>query len=258
MTKEKSKNASIRHRKEEPGNPRGTVRGEIQVPGRKTGKRGRKSNRARNSDQRSPRHSDGHVSQKQRSPDQLGSRNNSKPSGHSGLDVGNLRDQIKSTNAVDLLQLLAQQEKLLPRNILIRKDKESYILFNLYTIRPWQDAYEIYKNNEFVDYCINKKIAAAWCIADHYQAVNLSLKLRRLNNEYNRITNRINTEFNRVTANQDLQELLEARLSRDKSRKKDIQAELDILIDQAKYIQNKGFNNETSRTHTSATGKKRR
>lgn len=62
----------------------------------------------------------------------------------------------------------------------------------------------------------------------------------------------------RATDSEDLRELLDARISREKSRKQDIQAQLDILIDKAKYIQNKGFNNETSRTNTSATSKKRR
>lgn len=253
-------NANIRHRKEKPRNSRGTVRGEIQVSGRKTRNPRRKNDSTRHSDQRNPRHNHEHGSQKQRSLDQLGSRTDSKSGGNSGLVASELRDQIKSKSpqGVDLLQLLAEQEKQLPRNILMRKDNDSYILFGLYTITPWLGAYQVYKNKQLIDYFANKKIAAAWCIADHYLAINLCLLLTQRNNEYNRIINRINQELSRISADPVMQDIIDARLSREKIRKKDIQLQLDILIERAKYIQNKGFNNETSRTNTSATGKKRR
>ena len=251
-------NANIRHRKEKPRNSRRTLRGEVQVSGGKTRNIRRKDDSTKHSNQRNPRHNHEHGKQKQRSPDQLGSGHNSKSTRNGGLVTSKLCDQIKSTHAVDLLQLLAEQEKQVPRSILMRKDSDSYILFKLYRISPWLGAYQFYKNNELIDYCANKKIAAAWCIADHYNMINLSLQLRQRNNEYNRIINRINQEFVRASTDPVLQDLIEARLSREKARQKDIQLQLNILIDQAKYIQNKGFNNETSRISTSTIGKKRR
>ena len=235
------------HRKEKPRNSRGTVRGEIQVPGRKTGKRGPKGNTDRNRDQRSPRHDAKNGRQAHGSDHIVGHRNNRIPAGQPGLDDNHLRDQIIIDRVESTLDRIARQVFANPNSILPVND--GYQAFGRYTIVKQAQYFEVYRGATLAACPSTARLALAWCIADKLGKFTLTQEITLFDQEIERRTDEIRyfRHMIETTTDNERRYVLEDRLQHSHTRLKWLQEHLDKCVNLAKYWQQKGFKDETAR-----------
>jgi len=253
--KPKQHGNNVRHRKKEPGISRGTVRGKVQVSGRKTGHRGKQSNHAGNSDQRNPRHDPKHDPAPDRSDHSLGDSNHRITGSHHNLVGNQLRSKINQ--AQNLLESLARQH-LIGRNNIFQVD-DSIRAFGCYTIVKTANSYNIYRGSTLAFSPANTRIAIAWCVADKYNHFALLRDIEISSAELERLENDIDhyRGFIKLNQDNDRNEIILHRLHTTILRQKYIKNRLDKCIDVAKYMQQKGFDNETARIGLKHTGTKK-
>jgi hypothetical protein len=136
-------------------------------------------------------------------------------------------------------------------NLLIFKDEDnSYRVFDRYRIVPEKPGYRVFCSASDVGLFSSTKSALGWCIADKHKAFNLARDILVLDSKLTSLTSDINVRANIADAsNQPLfRETIETKLESKIIRKKKVESELTKCINWAKYIQQRGFNNETVRT----------
>lgn len=143
-----------------------------------------------------------------------------------------------------------QEFKELTSNLIWQNEKGDYEVFDRYLISKEYPGYRVFCSATDVGIFTTTKTALSWCIADKNQAYNLArdikevdLKLRTLNNDI--ATRAGNADRSK---NHDFRETIETKLESKIIRKKKLESELNKYVNWAKYMQQRGFNNETVRT----------
>ncbi len=235
------------HRKEKSGNSRRTVRGEIQVPGGKTGKRRAKSDSHRSGHQRGARHDAKNVRQAHGSDHIVGHRSNRVPSGQPGLDDNHIRDQIIIDRVESTLDRIARQVFANPNSI--RPVNNGYQVFGRYTITKQPQYFEVYRGSTLAISLSTARLALAWCIADKLGKFSLTQDITLFDQEIERRRDEIRHFRHMIETTPDIERryVLEDRFQHSHSRLKWLQDHLDKCVNLAKYWQQKGFKDETAR-----------
>ena len=164
-----------------------------------------------------------------------------------------IRDQdFERMFAGDLYQLL-------PVTVLPGEDN-SYLAFGRYHIVPESPGYRVYINDDDQGFFSSTRTALSWCIADNHQRYNLASNLKNIDTM---LYNLVNDIFVRVgmankTRNAALRESIETKLEPKIILRRELEQQLDKCVKSAKYIQQKGFSNETQRFGTATTNKTNR
>ena len=142
-------------------------------------------------------------------------------------------------------------------NFIWRNDAGEYELFGKYRIVPTRPGYTVYCLANSVGEFSSTKTAVSWCVADKYCNYNLA---REIYNTDSRLTAVGNDVFVRAgVANRskraDFRESIDIKLESKIIRKKELEKQLDKCINLAKYLQQKGFDNETARSSRNGTNK---
>jgi len=244
----KEANGNNGHRKEKSRNSRGTVRPEVQVPGRKAGSRGADRDQSKHSGPRSPRHGADHESKEHRSPDQLGDRNHSVPDRNRGLAAHTLRPKISERQAQLMLERLTRDHLLNNPNAIIRLD-DTIRAFGRYTITRTPQCFQVYRSATLAAEPSSSKVAISWCVADKYGKDTLAKELITYDLEVERRSDEIMYYRNTLAHSQDstLRFVVADRLAQSLACLKYAQEQLDKCVNLAKYWQLKGFKDETAR-----------
>ena len=105
----------------------------------------------------------------------------------------------------------------------------------------------------------SSKTAVSWCVADKYQRFNLARDILNTDTILGNLTNDIFVRTgiaNRAKAAQ-TREDIETKLETKIIRKKYLENQLADYVKKAKYLQQRGFNNETARIGQATTDKNR-
>jgi hypothetical protein len=142
-------------------------------------------------------------------------------------------------------------------NFIWRNDDGEYELFGKYRIVPTRPGYTVYCHANAVGDFSSTKTAVSWCVADKYRNYNLA---REIHNVDTRLTAVGNDVFVRAgVANRskraDFRESIDIKLESKIIRKKELEKQLDKCINLAKYLQQRGFDNETARSSRNGTNK---
>jgi len=142
-------------------------------------------------------------------------------------------------------------------NFIWCNDAGEYELFGKYRIVPTRPGYTVYCLANPVGEFSSTKTAVSWCVADKYRNYNLA---REIYNTDTRLTAVGNDVFVRAgVANRskraDFRESIDIKLESKIIRKKELEKQLDKCINLAKYLQQKGFDNETARSSRNGTNK---
>lgn len=121
------------------------------------------------------------------------------------------------------------------------------------------NCYEIYRGATLAFSAVNTRTAIAWCVADKYNYFSLLRDIEISSAELERLENDIDHYRGFVKLNQDSDrnEIIAHRLYTTILRQKYIKNRLDKCIDVAKYMQQKGFDNETARIGLKNSGTKK-
>jgi hypothetical protein len=134
-------------------------------------------------------------------------------------------------------------------NVILPQDDGTYEVFGKYQIIPEKPGYTVMCHATNVGVFNSSRTALSWCIADKYKDYNLANDIRLLDNKLSFLTNDINVRAaiaDRSTR-PDFRESIGTKLETKLMQKKIVENQLNNCVDSAKYLQQRGFDNETQR-----------
>lgn len=145
------------------------------------------------------------------------------------------------------------------KNLIYRNEQGDFCVFDRYKIIPAKPGYLVTCSATEVGIFGSTKSALSWCIADKHQAYNLARDILALDIKLTSLTADINVRANVAdrTNNPNFKETVGTKLESKIIRKKKVETELAKCVNWAKYMQQRGFNNETIRTSRPAIKERR-
>jgi hypothetical protein len=153
---------------------------------------------------------------------------------------------------------IAQKQKLerwaereLLRNIshvIIDDDSGSYVAFGDYYLVPNVEGCTVSTWDRQIHTFANKRTAISWCVADKYQRYRLANNIRLLDTRKQQLMSDIRCRSARAhhSADEDFYDTVNTKLQPKETALASIINELEKCIDLAKYLQLRGFSNETA------------
>ena len=154
------------------------------------------------------------------------------------------------TNTKEFDRMMRQEFPDTINNLIYRDDANNYCVFDRYKIVPVKPGYLVLCSATEVGIFGSTKSALSWCIADKNKAFNLARDILALDVKLTSLTSDINARAQVADKSKQPQfrETIETKLESKIIRKKKVESELTKCVNWAKYIQQRGFNNETVRT----------
>jgi hypothetical protein len=142
-------------------------------------------------------------------------------------------------------------------NVILPQDDGTYAVFGKYTIMPERPGYTVMCLGTTVGFFSASRTALSWCIADKYKDYNLSKDILLLDNKLAGLSNDIQTRASLADRSKDpnFREYVGTKLETKMIRKKIVENQLTNCINLAKYLQQRGFTNETQRIGRSQPNK---
>lgn len=164
------------------------------------------------------------------------------------MAISNIRSGINSKRAAKLLENIAQQNLFNNSNSVFETDNE-VTAFGQYRIKKSSTGCVILKRNVLIQETATLRSALSWCVADKYNLDQLKHNLIQYDHELARRETDVLHYIHTIRNSQDheLKNAVFDRLLECKDRIKWLKKKLDKCINSAKYCQQKGFDNETSR-----------
>lgn len=125
-----------------------------------------------------------------------------------------------------------------------------YQVFDKYRIVQEKNLYRVWCWDNSIGIFNATRTALSWCIADKYCDYNLAKELLRIDNALGHLNNDIHARANLAdrSRNPDFRESVGTKLETKIINKKALENELTKCVNLAKYLQQRGFDNETART----------
>lgn len=154
-------------------------------------------------------------------------------------------------------RLFRQEFKDLLTNTIWQNEDGSYKVFDRYRIHPEKTGYKVFCSATEVGIFSSTRSALSWCIADKNQAYNTARELLTVDNKLSSLTRDIATRAAVGDKSRDpaLKEIILTKLESKIIHKKLLENQLTKCISWAKYIQQRGFDNETQRIGRSQPNK---
>jgi hypothetical protein len=130
-----------------------------------------------------------------------------------------------------------------------RNEDGDYEAFGKYHIIPQKPGYRVYVNDDDQGFFNSSRSAISWCVADKYNKLNLARDLLKFDNMLANISNDIfvRAGIANKTKDPNVKESIETKLEPKLIQKRELEQQLTKCVNWAKYLQQKGFDNETSR-----------
>jgi hypothetical protein len=160
----------------------------------------------------------------------------------------------------DFERLIRSEFRDLLPALIWQNDQGDYEAFGRYRIVPENSGYRVFINDHNQGLFHSTRTAISWCVADKYQQYNLARNLLNLDNMLENVRNDIFVRAGVANKSRDpvLKENIEIKLEPKILHKKDIETQLNKCLNWAKYLQQKGFENETARSGHATTIKTNR
>jgi hypothetical protein len=154
-------------------------------------------------------------------------------------------------------RLFRQEFKDITPNLIWKNDSGDYEAFGKYRIVPHHPGYQVFCSATEVGVFATTRTALSWCIADKNGAYNTARELLTVDSKLNALTQDINTRaaVGDRSQNPGLRETILTKLESKIIHKKQLEKQLTKCVSWAKYIQHRGFEDETQRTGRSQPNK---
>jgi hypothetical protein len=135
-------------------------------------------------------------------------------------------------------------------NFIWCNDAGEYELFGKYRIVPTRPGYTVYCLANAVGDFSSTKTAVSWCVADKYRNYNLARDILRTDNRLSAVSNDVFVRMGVANKSKraEFRESIDTKLETKIIRKKELEHELSKYVNLAKYLQQRGFDNETARS----------
>ena len=145
----------------------------------------------------------------------------------------------------------------LEHNSIWKNSDGDYTVFGKYSIVKESQGYRVHCSLTDVGVFHTTKSALSWCIADKFKQYNVARDLMQLDNSLHHLTVDISTRAAIGDRSQSpvLRETILTKLESKIIHKKQLENQLTKCVNWAKYIQQRGFDNETARTGRSQPNK---
>ena len=159
----------------------------------------------------------------------------------------NLRG-LSQQKAAKLLEDITTTHLINNPNLVFAKDNK-ISAFGIYTIEKNSNRCKIYKRKVVTAEVNSIQAAMSWCVADKYNLYDLKTRLVRFDKELERRQNDLVFYKSIINSSADYESksVILDRISECNNRYNFLKKQLTKCINSAKYCQQKGFDNETSR-----------
>ena len=142
-------------------------------------------------------------------------------------------------------------------NLIWQNDAGEYEVFGKYRIIPMKPGYQVFCSATDAGTFHSTRTALSWCIADKHQVYNLARELLETDNKLYSLNQDISsrTAVGERSKDPNFRDIIATKLESKIIHKKRLENQLTKCVDWAKYIQQKGFDNETARTGRSQPNK---
>jgi hypothetical protein len=136
------------------------------------------------------------------------------------------------------------------KNVIWQDEDGDYQVFDRYTIVPEHPGYRVFCGATEVGRFGSTRTALSWCIADKYAAYNTAREILNLDIKLDALANDISVRaaLGDRSRTPELKETILTKLETKIIHKKLLENRLTKCVNWAKYIQQRGFDNETART----------
>jgi len=154
------------------------------------------------------------------------------------------------TSEREVERVFRQEFRDLMPNVIWQNDDGVYEVFGRYRIHPESHGFRVFCSATDVGVFSNTKTALSWCIADKNQAYNTARELLETDCKLSAITSDIATRAAIGDRSRDpvLREIILTKLESKIIHKKHLENQLSKYVSWAKYVQQRGFEDETART----------
>lgn len=126
---------------------------------------------------------------------------------------------------------------------------DGYLVFGQYVIKSSDNGFDVFQYDDRVGTFGSKKTAMSWCIAESCKQYQLSFEIQVLDSKKSQLSADISTRrrLGELSKHSNTAELIETKLEPKIRYYNSVKAELEKCINSAKYLQLRGFSNETAR-----------
>ena len=136
-------------------------------------------------------------------------------------------------------------------NMIVPVDNGGYLVFGKYHINPTKQGFAVSNWADTIHEFSSKKAAISYCIADNNNLVNLAIRIKTLDQTQQALANDIQCRKIQCTQarRQEFYDVVDAKVLPNIVRYRAVVSELEKCVNRAKYIQTRGFHNETARIY---------
>jgi hypothetical protein len=155
---------------------------------------------------------------------------------------------MKSQHRVERI-LKEELQQILPA-IIAPDSAGGYQLFAHYRLITCESGHEVFCNNNLVGVFGTTRAAVSWCIAHRHGRQRLARDIETTDRMLSRVTQdlQVRTQIAAHSKHIDFRDHVQAKLETKLLRKKQLENHLKVCVNLAKYIQQRGIDNETART----------
>lgn len=158
-------------------------------------------------------------------------------------------------NAEQKLDTFAEKEfrKIMP-NLIIETEPGHHLIFGTYLLNKISQGVELRRyNGDFIATFGSQRSAISYCVADKFQKYNLARKIQNLDTKHTILANDIacRRALAESSRRAEFRELVQTKIGPTLAQHRAVSSELEKCINLAKYLQVKGFQNETARVFSS-------
>lgn len=144
----------------------------------------------------------------------------------------------------------------LAASVILQDSENQYIAFGQYHIRSTDSGVEV-RNlaADLIGKFSNKRTALGFCTADKYKYLNLAFQIRNLDAKKQILDNDLQTARGSMNRGRsyEFREIVDTKMRSKILQHQSVCRELEKCVNSAKYLQIKGFQNETARVFTNQT-----
>ena len=147
-------------------------------------------------------------------------------------------------------RVFRQEFRDLMPNVIWQSEDGVYQVFGRYRIQPEAQGWRVFCSATDVGVFATTRTALSWCIADKNCAYNTAQELLTTDNKLAALTADIDTRASIGDRSRDpaLREIIMTKLASKIIHKKRLENQLSKCVSWAKYVQQRGFEDETART----------